>query len=199
MWSSSDRRRAYSLLGFAVAAFALLLALEIGTETDDVSIADMVVDGLTLMLTIGTSAAVALLALKVERVRDDRAALIADIEAARAEGEDWRRRVKAHLGDVRHALDDQFQAWKLTAAERDIALLILKGMSLKDIGIARATTEATVRQQAQSVYRKAGVGGKAALSAWFFEDLFAADSLPPDLPPMPGPLGGNGCAGDGVH
>ena len=61
---------------------------------------------------------------------------------------------------------------ELTAAERDVAGLILKGMSLKDIALARDTSAATIRQQAQSVYRKAGLTGRAELSAYFLEDLF---------------------------
>ena len=35
----------------------------------------------------------------------------------------------------------------------------------------RATSERTVREQARSVYRKAGVSGRSGLSAYFLEDL----------------------------
>ena len=37
----------------------------------------------------------------------------------------------------------------------------------------RATSERTVRAQARSLYSKAGVTGRAALSAFFLEDLLA--------------------------
>jgi hypothetical protein len=37
----------------------------------------------------------------------------------------------------------------------------------------RGTSEATVRQQAQSIYQKAELPGKTAFSAYFLEDLFA--------------------------
>ncbi len=49
---------------------------------------------------------------------------------------------------------------------------MLKGMSSKDIALARATSEATIRQQAQGVYRKSGLSGRAELSAYFLESLF---------------------------
>ena len=72
-------------------------------------------------------------------------------------------------------MDRQFQEWGMTAAEREVGLLILKGLSHKEIAALRATTEATVRQQAQAIYRKANLPGKTAFSAYFLEDLFAPE------------------------
>jgi hypothetical protein len=54
-----------------------------------------------------------------------------------------------------------------------VALLLLKGLSLKEIAAIRVTTERTVRAQARSLYSKAGLTGRAALSAFFLEDLLA--------------------------
>jgi DNA-binding NarL/FixJ family response regulator len=48
-------------------------------------------------------------------------------------------------------------------------------LSHKEIAALRATTEATVRQQAQAIYRKASLPGKTAFSAYFLEDLFAPE------------------------
>jgi DNA-binding CsgD family transcriptional regulator len=72
-------------------------------------------------------------------------------------------------------MDRQFEEWGMTAAEREVGLLILKGLSHKEIAALRATTEATVRQQAQAIYRKAKLPGKTAFSAYFLEDLLAPD------------------------
>jgi len=69
------------------------------------------------------------------------------------------------------AIDSQFDRWQLTAAEREMALLMLKGLSHKEIALARDTSERTIRQQAQSIYGKANLSGRAALSAFFLEDL----------------------------
>jgi DNA-binding CsgD family transcriptional regulator len=90
--------------------------------------------------------------------------------------------VQSHLAGLKGAMDKQFQAWGMTAAEREVGLLILKGLSHKEIAALRATTDATVRQQAQSIYRKANLPGKTAFSAYFLEDLFVPDAI--DTDPM---------------
>ena len=72
------------------------------------------------------------------------------------------------LGD---AIDRQCERWGLSAAEKEIALLLLKGLSLKEIAAVRQTSERTVRQQAQSIYRRSSLGGRAELAAFFLEDL----------------------------
>lgn len=68
------------------------------------------------------------------------------------------------------AMGQQFEAWGLSKSEREVALLLLKGLSLAEIAALRETKEKTVRQQASSLYKKAGVSGRHAFSAWFIED-----------------------------
>lgn len=63
------------------------------------------------------------------------------------------------------------QQWGLSAAEVDIAWMILKGLPFKEIAVARGTSERTVRQQAQSIYRKSGLPNRTEFSAHFLEDL----------------------------
>lgn len=65
----------------------------------------------------------------------------------------------------------QFSEWKLTDSEADVGWLLLKGLSLKEVAAVRNTLEKTVRQQASSIYRKSGVQGRHAFSAWFIEDI----------------------------
>jgi DNA-binding NarL/FixJ family response regulator len=43
-----------------------------------------------------------------------------------------------------------------------------------EIAEVRGVGETTVRQQARALYRKAGLGGRADLAAFFLEDLLAA-------------------------
>lgn len=69
-------------------------------------------------------------------------------------------------------LKKQFEEWGLTQTEKEVAMLLLKGLSFKEIAAVRNTLEKTVRQQASSIYRKSGVSGRHAFSAWFIEDLF---------------------------
>jgi len=71
----------------------------------------------------------------------------------------------------RAVMQKQFDAWNLSASEQDIVIGMLKGLSFREIAELRETREKTVRQQASSVYRKAGVTGRNELAAWFFEDM----------------------------
>jgi len=58
----------------------------------------------------------------------------------------------------------------LTPAEREVGLLLLKGLSHKEAA-TRATSETTIRQQALAIYRKSGLRNRSELSAFFLEDL----------------------------
>ena len=86
--------------------------------------------------------------------------LIKSLDIARAEGTEWRKKAEAHLKGLRNELDAQFERWGMSAAEKDVGMLILKGLSHKEIARLRGTTEATVRQQAQSIYQKSDLPGK---------------------------------------
>ena len=99
--------------------------------------------------------------------------LIRDLDAARIQGRQWRDETRTLLKGLGEAIDRQFVAWKLTEAEREVGLLILKGMSSREIASVRGTSERTIRAQAQSIYAKAGLSGRATLSAFFLEDLLA--------------------------
>jgi DNA-binding CsgD family transcriptional regulator len=171
----SERRIRWLLGGIGAISFALLLALEIVTEGDELSPLDLLVDAISILLTIGAAVGVALLAQRMHAQHEERMALINDLEIARAEGGGWRAKVRSHLAGLKAGMEKQFQDWGMTEAEREVGLLILKGLSHKEIAALRATTEATVRQQAQAIYRKANLPGKSAFSAYFLEDLLAPD------------------------
>ncbi|MEE4298884.1 MAG: LuxR C-terminal-related transcriptional regulator, partial [Pseudomonadales bacterium] len=81
------------------------------------------------------------------------------------------------------AIEAQFRGWGLSTAEAEIGMLLLKGLSLKEIAALRETSERTVREQARAVYRKAGLAGRAELSAYFLEDLLVARGGAAGAPP----------------
>lgn len=85
--------------------------------------------------------------------------------------EEWRGRAQRLLQGLGEEIDRQLCAWQLTPAERETALLLLKGFSHKEIASLTQKSERTVRQQAVAVYRKSGLGGRAELSAFFLDDL----------------------------
>ncbi|HEX6617016.1 MAG TPA: helix-turn-helix transcriptional regulator [Gemmatimonadales bacterium] len=88
-----------------------------------------------------------------------------------AERDAWQERARHALEGLGVAVDEQFGRWGLTPAEREVALLLLKGHGHKQIAAATGRSERTVRQHAVTVYRKAGLGGRAELAAFFLADL----------------------------
>lgn len=175
--SLDDKRARWLLLGISAGAFVLLLNLEVITETEPMSLADLAVDATHILLTIVATAGAVLLLQRTQKQQEENMALHRDLGIARAEGNHWRSKVQSHINGLKAGLDSQFRDWALTGAEREVGLLILKGLNHKEIATARNTTEATVRQQAQSIYRKAQLPGKTAFSAYFLEDLLPPEAM----------------------
>ncbi|WP_242340261.1 helix-turn-helix transcriptional regulator [Anaeromyxobacter sp. SG66] len=96
-----------------------------------------------------------------------------DLGRAEADLARFRLESDEHVRGLGAAIDHQFARWELSGAEREVALLLLKGLASKDIADLRRTSERTVRQQALAVYRKAGLAGRAELAAFFLEDLLS--------------------------
>ncbi|MGD8340997.1 MAG: LuxR family transcriptional regulator [Gammaproteobacteria bacterium] len=107
------------------------------------------------------------------RLRAD--ALVADLESSRQDAAEWRSEAQDLLRGLGAKIDSQFEKWKLTPAEKEVALLLLKGFSHKDVARLRSVSETTARQQARGIYRKAGIAGRHDLAGFFLEDLV----LPP--------------------
>ena len=104
----------------------------------------------------------------------------------RAEADRWRAEAREALDGLGDAIDTQFGRWELTAAESEVALLLLKGLSHKEVADLRGVSERTARQQSLAVYRKAGVAGRAELSAFFLEDLLVPRAATVAGPRAPG-------------
>uniref|UniRef100_A0A832I189 Helix-turn-helix transcriptional regulator n=1 Tax=Eiseniibacteriota bacterium TaxID=2212470 RepID=A0A832I189_UNCEI len=102
-----------------------------------------------------------------------------------AERDAWRARAEGALRGLGEAMDGQFAAWALTPAEKETAPLLLEGYSRKDIAVLGGKSERTVRQHAVSIQRKSGLGGRAGLAAFFFEDMLLPGDVR-DLAPAPG-------------
>ncbi len=94
-----------------------------------------------------------------------------EAERLRADAEAFRANTRTATTAISAAIAAQLIAWGLTPAESEVARLLLLGLSHKEIASARETSERTARDQAQAVYKKAAVAGRAELSAFFLEDL----------------------------
>ena len=81
------------------------------------------------------------------------------------------QKLRAASGAFAELLEENFENWGLTPAERDVALFSIKGLSMADIAGLRGTSEGTVKAQTNAIYRKAGVSGRPQLLSLFIEDL----------------------------
>ena len=98
-----------------------------------------------------------------------------EISSRNQEAAQWQERSKQLMAGLRQMVTEQFAEWGLSGAEKEVALLLLKGLSHKEIADIRNTSSRTVRQQATALYQKANLSGRAELSAFFLEDLWLPD------------------------
>ncbi|WP_242346360.1 helix-turn-helix transcriptional regulator [Anaeromyxobacter terrae] len=162
------------------AAILLVVALLVGLDV----VSDARAGGTTahLLLEVAVMAAAlsgtvllwGQLLLARRRARD----LQLDLGRARADLAGFRAEADAYVRGLGAAIDHQFTRWGLSAAEREVALLLLKGLASKEIAQVRGTSERTARQQALAIYRKAGLAGRAELAAFFLEDLLSPPAAP---------------------
>jgi DNA-binding NarL/FixJ family response regulator len=124
-----------------------------------------------VLLIVGALAASVWLWHGWRRASESAAALRRSLAERQSERDIWRARAHQALDRLGYAVEDQFLAWGLTPAEREVALLLLQGHGHKQIAAATGRSERTVRQHAVTIYRKAGLGGRAELAAFFLADL----------------------------
>jgi DNA-binding CsgD family transcriptional regulator len=165
------RTRAWAIV-VVIVGILLFLALEL-IENPDLTPLQLLLELIEITPIVLASVGVALLFRVTRRQRDDHLQVIRDLEIARLQGQRWRADSRSLLDGLGKAIEVQFSRWSLTEAEREVALLLLKGLSTKEISAVRAVSVRTVHEQARSIYSKAGLTGRAALSAFFLEDLLA--------------------------
>lgn len=103
--------------------------------------------------------------------RKDIQSLNFDLGKARSDLNKYKEETRKFVEGLSQQIDRQLSDWELTKAEKDITLLILKGLSNKEIGEVRSTSERTVRQQVTSIFQKSNLKSRLELSAFFLEDL----------------------------
>ena len=158
------------LLMACLAAVDLVADLREGT-----TVSHVVVEGAILL--VGFIGAVLAARKLIQVTRLARAAseeahsLAGELARSAADAERWRREARDLMHGLSQAIDEQFDRWQLSPAEKEVGLLLLKGLSHREVAAARMVTEATARQQARAVYKKAGLSGRHDLAAFFLEDL----------------------------
>jgi DNA-binding CsgD family transcriptional regulator len=88
-------------------------------------------------------------------------------------------------GEFLFILGGKFTDWKLSTSEREVALLLIKGLSIQEIADIRETKTGTIKSQCSAIYRKAEVKGRNELVAYFVEDLLSGESLSEIMKALP--------------
>lgn len=96
-----------------------------------------------------------------------------NLDRALNESQEWKNKINELSTGLSNLIENQFRNWNLTPAESEVAWLLVKGLSHKEISEIRTTGEKTIRQQSATIYKKAGVHGRAELAALFIEDLLS--------------------------
>jgi len=97
------------------------------------------------------------------------------LEDEATKASEWHLEEQELLRNLNKAINRQFDKWAFSPTEKDVALHLLKGLSLKEIAHLRGSTDGTVKQQAHVLYHKAGLKGRAELSAHFLGGLLPED------------------------
>ena len=167
------RRGERAIIAGVLALIALLAAMDLAVDIDEgVTAWHVLAEG-----AVAVAACVGVFYLlrgswEVRRRLEDQSR---DFSAFRQQAESWRTESRKYLDGLSRSIDAQLERWQLSAAEKQVAFLLLKGLSLREIAAARGTSEKTARVQSGAVYAKSGLAGRSELSAFFLEDL-----LPPD-------------------
>lgn len=161
---------------YVLAAVVLLLAVlfnlaEVFVEDEAVGLVEFFLDTLEKSFLIIGAGGVLLMFKRMNDERYEKIKIVNELKIAREEGGDWRKKAHVFIKGMSDEIDKQFSEWGLTGAEIEVGLMIIKGLSHKEIANLRGSAEATVRQQARNIYKKSGLPGKAAFSAYFLEDL----------------------------
>ncbi len=82
-----------------------------------------------------------------------------------------KRANEALLAGIYQKIIAKFLEWQFTKTEIEIALLLIKGFSIKEIANLRGNSDRTISEHARSIYHKAKVIGRAELAAFFLEDI----------------------------
>ena len=167
--------RSMALAGWLVVACGLILAFDLGGELAPVQARPaLVAPAAWVHLTFEAAAS---LGLGWAFVLIRREARRARVRAARA---------ASSLAALRGAFDAvmaaKFRAWGLTAAERDVALLVVRGLGIAEISSLRGTAAGTTKAQVHAVLRKSGAASRAELVAQFLDELLDLEAEPAAAP-----------------
>lgn len=98
-----------------------------------------------------------------------------EIKLVLKEQKDVKASLEVAAGHLSGVISSQFSQWSFSASESQIALLLMKGLSLQEIADARGAKIGTVKSQCSSIYRKSELANRSELVSFFMEDLLVAN------------------------
>lgn len=102
----------------------------------------------------------------------------ADLRRSRAEQQADRERLSAIKSDFDRMVQRRFSDWGLSPAERDVALLTIRGLKIADIAQMRNAHSGTVKSQLSTIFRKSGVSNRTEFVASFIDELLDLAAQP---------------------
>jgi len=166
-----SRRRGMRQIVFMGALFMALLSLSVDvvddlwdlTEELEISVASALLGLLWQFLAAcGLGLAIAII------FKEQRRRALQDAQSAET--------MALMRGELHAVMQARFTDWGLTAAESDVAVLILKGMTGAEISQARETAPGTVRAQTSAIFKKSGVTARAEFLALFLDEFLGAEA-----------------------
>lgn len=111
--------------------------------------------------------------------------LVAGFALARASMRDLQQnrvalevQLRSLRGEFDRILHDRFDRWNLTPAQRDVALMTLRGLRLSEIAGLRDCAEGTVKAHLSAVFRAAEVRTRSELVGLFMDEFIDFGSHP---------------------
>ncbi|MFK7745502.1 MAG: helix-turn-helix transcriptional regulator [Roseobacter sp.] len=98
-------------------------------------------------------------------------------QASQKSHEELERLLRSVQGEFFEMLSMQFDRWHLSDAEKDVALLTVKGMTVNEIAELRNTSPGTIKSQNNSIYRKADVKSRTQLLGKIIDRLLVEHPL----------------------
>lgn len=98
-----------------------------------------------------------------------------DLAIRQRERDEWRASAERSLASLGEQIGRQFDRWGLSPAEREVALGLLRGHSVRRMALSSGRSERTIRQHAVAVYRKSGQSNRSEFAGFFLGSLLVPE------------------------
>lgn len=97
--------------------------------------------------------------------------LTIEVDKLKDKNSHYLQQVENYKRGLSEAIDEEFNRWGLTPSEKEVGIMIIKGLGYSEIAKIRDISERTARNQGSSLLHKANLKNKTELIAYFLEDL----------------------------